>query len=405
MAHINYQALRGKVHAYAPAEPPSNPHLWVILDAGGQKWFATINVRSNKDAPGEPIGKSYLYYYIDTDFSHPILPSILARPDGMSAVERTYAGGAIDFQRGNLFNPNAMRVLPPEGPGDDGLVHRLGGLLQFAQLQSCDVFFYGNAFAKDNPNQTDAAFGYTPDTPLGLDNVHMAQGDPREVNVRLHENGIWHDGACFIWDAHSRRMTAIFLAFQSQGWHTNANGDLLFGATGCEAPLYDFSNGAATPLPPLQARRRDHFGPSPARRDRLGQCRQHGRRRTRHDRLAAPRRRANQLPRPGHDARARPGHDNPPARGRAQRRRRADNAAKRVEPQGGRRGLSRRRPCQGVEHELRLRRPAAHTPLAHNGSLRLSRCDSASRSSSLRVQKASITLSQAPTSVRGRGSR
>ena len=165
-------------------------------------------MRSNKDAPGEPIGKSYLYYHIDTDFSHPIAPSILARPEGLSPVERSYAGGAIDFQRGNLFDPDAMRVLPPEGAGDDGLVHRLGGLLQLAQAQACDVFFYGNAFAKDNPHQTDAAFGYTPDTPLGLDNVHMAQGDPREVNVRLHENGVWHDGACFIWDARSRRMTA-----------------------------------------------------------------------------------------------------------------------------------------------------------------------------------------------------
>ena len=52
-------------------------------------------------------------------------PSILARPEGLSAVERSFAGGALDFQRGNLFDPNAMRVLPPEGPGDDGLVQRL----------------------------------------------------------------------------------------------------------------------------------------------------------------------------------------------------------------------------------------------------------------------------------------
>jgi uncharacterized protein YukJ len=249
MGRINYHCLRGKVRAYAPAEPPGNPHLWVILDAGDRQWFATINVRSNKDEPGDPIGKSYLYYLIDADFSHPVVPSILARPVGLSPVERSYAGGAIDFQRGNLFNPNDMRVLPAEGAGDDGLVHRLGGLLELAKLQNCEVLFYGNAFLKNNPNQTDAAFGYTPDTPFGLDNVHMAQGDPRDVNMQLHENGVWHDGACFIWDANSRRMTAIFLAFQSQGWHTNENGDLIFGATGCEAPAYDFSAEAGTLLP------------------------------------------------------------------------------------------------------------------------------------------------------------
>jgi hypothetical protein len=38
-------------------------------------------------------------------------------------------------------------------------------------------------------------------------------------------------------------MTAIFLSFQSQGWHTNDNGDLIDGATGAEAPAYDFSKG------------------------------------------------------------------------------------------------------------------------------------------------------------------
>ena len=250
MAHINYRCLRGKVHAFAPAQPPSNPHLWVILEVGGRQWFATINVRSNKDEPGEPVGKSYLHYLVDVDFAHPIVPSILARPEGLSSVARSYDGGAIDYQRGNLFNPNAMRILPPQGPGDDGLVHRLGGLLNLAKTQGHDVFFYGNAFAKNDPRQTDAAFGYTPDTPFGVDNIHMAQGDPREVNIRLHENGVWHDGACFIWDETGRRMTAIFLAFQSQGWHTNDSGDLIFGATGCEAPTYDYSEGAGTPLPP-----------------------------------------------------------------------------------------------------------------------------------------------------------
>ena len=249
MGHINYQCLRGKVHAFAPAQPPTNPHLWVVLEAGGAQWFATINVRSDKDAPGEPVGKSYLYYYIDHDFSHPIVPSVLARPQGLSPVERSYVGGAIDFQRANLFNPNAMRILPPEGAGDDGLVHRLSAMLQVAKAQDCDVFFYGNAFAKDNAHQTDEAFGYTPETAFGLDNVHMAQGDPRALDLRLHENGVWHDGACFIWDARARAMSAIFLAFQSQAWHTNDSGDVLFGATGCEAPLYDFSQGALAPLP------------------------------------------------------------------------------------------------------------------------------------------------------------
>jgi uncharacterized protein YukJ len=254
MPHIAYSCLRGKVHAFAPAAPATNPHLWVLLDAGGQQWFATINVRSDKGQPDAPIGQSFLYYLIDTDFRHPIVPSILARPEGLSSVDRRYAAGALDFQRGALFDPRAMRVLPMEGEGDDNLVHRLTALLQVAKDQGEDVFFYGNAFHKDNPHQTDAAFGYTPDTPFGIDNIHMTQGDPKAIDQHVHENGTWHDGACFLWDAHARRMTGAFLAFQTQAWHTNDNGEVIYGATGSEAPLYDFSNGLGAPLPlPVRA--------------------------------------------------------------------------------------------------------------------------------------------------------
>ena len=111
------------------------------------------------------------------------------------------------------------------------------------------MFFYGNGFHKDNPHQTDAVFGSTPDTPFGVDNIHMVQGDPKAIDQHVRENGTWHDGACFIWDEQAKRMTGAFLAFQTQAWHTNDNGDVIFGATGSEAPLYDFANGLGAPLP------------------------------------------------------------------------------------------------------------------------------------------------------------
>ena len=62
-------------------------------------------------------------------------------------------------------------------------------------------------------------------------------------------------------------MTAIFLSFQSQGWHTNDNGDLIYGATAAEAPVYDFSKGEGAPiLPPPRAARLTtvHRGPDGA---------------------------------------------------------------------------------------------------------------------------------------------
>jgi uncharacterized protein YukJ len=267
MAAKSYNCLRGKVHAVAPAEPASNPHLWVLLAAGGDQWFATINVRSDKDPPNQPAGVSFLYYLIDADFQHPFQPSILARPEGLSSVDRSYAGGAMDYQRAGLFDPADMRVLPPEGPGHDGLTQRLIQMLNLAKDQDCDVFFYGSAFAKDNPHQTDAAFGYTPTTPFGVHNVHMCQGDPQAIDAGLHENGTWHDGAGFIWDGRARRMTAIFLSFQTQGWHTNDTGALLFGTTGAEAPAYDYSTGDGAliaPAPRVARLTSAHCGPDGA---------------------------------------------------------------------------------------------------------------------------------------------
>ena len=271
MSRIVYSCLRGKVHAYAPAQPPTNPHLWVVLQTPDQKlWFATINVRSDKDAASDPVGRSYLYYCIDTDFSHPIVPTILARPQGISRVGRTYEDGAVDFQRGNLFDPNVMRVSPSGTPGDEGLVQRISAMLDVAKGQGADVFFYGNAFPKDNPHQTDAAFGYTPDTPLGIDCVHMAQGDARALDAHLRENGWWHDGACFLWEEHAHRMSAIFLAFQVQSWHTDDWGQPVAGATGHEAPVYDFSSGVAAVDAATEAHPGDHLAPLFA--GRLGQC-------------------------------------------------------------------------------------------------------------------------------------
>ena len=60
----------------------------------------------------------------------------------------------------------------------------------------------------------------------------MVQGDPKAIDQRVRENGTWHDGACFIWDEQAKRMTGAFLAFQTQAWHTNDNGDVIYGATG-----------------------------------------------------------------------------------------------------------------------------------------------------------------------------
>jgi hypothetical protein len=65
-------------------------------------------------------------------------------------------------------------------------------------------------------------FGFRPGN--GIHDVHMNQGNRDE---HWHDNGIWSDGGLiFQWhESDPDRWSAIFLAFQSQSWHTDDRGN------------------------------------------------------------------------------------------------------------------------------------------------------------------------------------
>jgi hypothetical protein len=64
-------------------------------------------------------------------------------------------------------------------------------------------------------------FGFRPGN--GIHDVHMNQGNRDE---HWHDNGIWSDGGLiFQWrEPDPDRWSAIFLAFQTQSWHTDDRG-------------------------------------------------------------------------------------------------------------------------------------------------------------------------------------
>ncbi|SIT46183.1 conserved hypothetical protein [Paraburkholderia ribeironis] len=246
MGHIQYSTLKGKIDRFKPA-PSGNPHLWMLVDAGPDSFFATVNVQSSKDAPGSPVAETYLYFYIDEDYSHPIVSRIRGLEPGLNNQTSSYEDGALDYIKGNLFDPRKMRVLPSQSRGGDDLVHRLSGLLALAREQNDDIVIFGSQF-RTSPHQTDSVFGETPR--FGVDNTHMAQGDPPDIDERLHENGTWHDGAIFLLSTNTDRVTAIFLAFQTQSWQTDSQGQKIDETTGFEAPRYDFTGGGlGNPVP------------------------------------------------------------------------------------------------------------------------------------------------------------
>ncbi|BEH22860.1 branched-chain amino acid transport ATP-binding protein [Burkholderia pseudomallei] len=249
MGQINYSYLKGKIDRFKPA-PTGNPHLWMLVDVGSDTVFATVNVQSSKGLPNMPVAESYLDFFVNEDFRHPISNRLRGLAPGLHPQERSFSEGALDYIKGNLFDPRKMRVLPSQSAGGDDLVHRLEALLGVAREQNDDIVIVGSQF-QTSPGQTNSVFGETP--AFGIDNTHMAQGDPREIDAKLHENGAWHDGAIFLLSANTNRVTAIFLAFQTQAWQTDENGQAMDGTTGFEAPRYDFAGGGLGNIVPAPA--------------------------------------------------------------------------------------------------------------------------------------------------------
>jgi hypothetical protein len=67
----------------------------------------------------------------------------------------------------------------------------------------------------------------------------MNQGNPR-AGGHAGDNGVWHDGGLLFWFPGADRWVAVFLAFQSQSWHTDdRTGHPIGGRTGAEAPRFD----------------------------------------------------------------------------------------------------------------------------------------------------------------------
>jgi uncharacterized protein YukJ len=57
----------------------------------------------------------------------------------------------------------------------------------------------------------------------GIHDIHMNQGNP--VNNHGGDNGIWQDGALLIHLPSKGTWTAVFIAFQTESWTTDADGN------------------------------------------------------------------------------------------------------------------------------------------------------------------------------------
>ena len=193
----NYYVLHAKA---LNRQLPSNDrnHYQVHLDDGKQQHRAAINVRS-QESPER------LLFRIDGDWQHPLSERLLALPPGLHSVHHA-AELRIDYIRNMSLDRHSMSTAV-----ETNLPGQLDSRIQKAIGQQCNIFVFGERWLAEDTK--DGIFGFSPSS--GIHNIHMNQGNSDRFEA---DNGVYQDGALFIFFPTESRWTAIFLAFQTQSW-------------------------------------------------------------------------------------------------------------------------------------------------------------------------------------------
>jgi uncharacterized protein YukJ len=209
MALKNYGVLKGR-----PIDRRlgfgASPHYQVHLVDDDPHYRIAVNVKSKK-SPSE------LLYLIIENYAHPLLDDLSEVPLGFTPLESKPGGPALDYIRGNLFKPDQMVPLPFDVPGpDNDLNEKLDYHVQRALAEEdAMIYAFGERWGPE-PNDRDKYFGFKPGN--GIHDIHMNQGNAEEFKK---DDGVWQDGGMLLHLPSEDRWVAVFLAFQSQCWHTD----------------------------------------------------------------------------------------------------------------------------------------------------------------------------------------
>jgi uncharacterized protein YukJ len=113
-----YGVLRGRVVATEEERHDSaSPHYQIHVKAGGEDWRVAVNVQSTDRQGGA--GKAMLLYEIIKDFRHPVTEVVKGLGEGFTRLDHRAGGGALDYVRGDLFDPKSLRLAPANAPGEN----------------------------------------------------------------------------------------------------------------------------------------------------------------------------------------------------------------------------------------------------------------------------------------------
>jgi len=218
----NYGVLKGRVIRRIWTE--NRYEMLIVTQARNRKYRASVNLRSQ----GFP---SELLYYSIPDFEHPITDQLKKMRIGYTKLDSDPDNESLDYIRDNIFTPSRM-MIPSfndyEGKYND-LHYELEEYIKPMLPQKDDkidyvlksddthplVFAFGDRWGPI-PGEDDRYFQFHP--ALGVHKIHMNQGN---VQQWAYDNGIWQDGGLIFYYPEEDRWSAVFLAFQTQAFHTD----------------------------------------------------------------------------------------------------------------------------------------------------------------------------------------
>jgi uncharacterized protein YukJ len=214
MPLLNYSLLKGdpisgKVQFNAAGR---NPHYHIRLDAGGRSYDIAINIQSEDG--------SEVLYLVDHAFVPADPGSLKGLPMGVEPLNSQPGGLALDYVRESINGTrmvelslmNKLPVTLPAGHRNNDLNNEVVDLLNRAVAdKDGTIYAFGDTFSSGG-------------SVTGIHDIHMNQGNP--VDGHEQDNGIWQDGAVLV-NLPSQQDTwiAVFVAFQTQSWQTDGNGD------------------------------------------------------------------------------------------------------------------------------------------------------------------------------------
>lgn len=188
----------------------ASPHYQVLIADDADQYRIAVNVQSSDG--------SMVQYLVRSQFEHPICDVLAELPLGMRAIDSRSNGLALDYIRSNLMQPSDLVPLPVAAPGpDNDLNEKIGHYVERAMAdEDALVYAFGQAWGPER-DKRDKYFGFLPGR--GIHDIHMNQGNPR--GRFSDDNGPWQDGGLFFQFPRQGQWVAVFLKFQSQGWHTD----------------------------------------------------------------------------------------------------------------------------------------------------------------------------------------